>query len=115
MKKKFCLVIIGLCVACVSKPIVPDDIMSKDEMISYLIDIHILEGETSRLKIPRDSSQLLYRYFEDKLKSKHNVTDSLYLKSLTFYYSNPKLMEEIYTAVLDSLSLYERMSEGNEN
>jgi len=103
-----------LTLCCVSKPEVPADVMSKEAMVSYLIDIHILEGKVTQLVIPRDSTELLYRFFEDRLKTEHNLNDSIYMQSLEFYYGHPELMEEIYSAVLDSLSLYERMSEEDE-
>ena len=113
MKKKFCLAVVCVFAGCVPEVEVPRDVMSKNQMISFLIDVHILEAQTGQLRISRDSARVVFQYFEDELLQKHNVKDSLYFRSLEFYYSHPLLMEEVYAAVLDSLSLYERMSKGN--
>jgi hypothetical protein len=113
MKKKFYLAVLCILGGCVPDLKIPKDVVAKEQMISVLIDMHILEAQTGQLRIPKDSAQAVFEYFEAGIMARHEIIDSLYLKSLEFYYSNPALMEEIYAAVLDSLSLYERMSEGN--
>ena len=110
---KFCLVALCFLLGCVKEVEIPKDVMTKNQMISLLIDIHILEAEAGQLAIPKDSSRALFNHFEKDLLAENGVDDSLYYKSLQFYYENPQLMEEIYEAVVDSLSLYERMSKGN--
>lgn len=113
MKIKFCLVVIWLFTGCISEVKVPQDVLTQEEMVGLLIDIHILESQTGQLRISKDSARIVFKHFEDEILGDHKVDSTLYVKSLEFYYSNPKLMEEIYAAVLDSLSLYERMSQGN--
>jgi hypothetical protein len=113
MKMKFYLAIVCVFTGCVSEVEIPKDVMSKNQMISFVIDVHILEAQTGQLRISKDSARVVFQYFEDELLQKHKVNDSLYYRSLEFYYAHPLLMEEVYAAVLDSLSLYERMSKGN--
>lgn len=113
MKKKFCLMVTCILFGCISEVKIPDDVMSKNEMISFLIDVHILEAKMGQLSLSRDSAYEVFSHFESEIFEQHEVDDSLYNKSLEFYYMNPEIMEEIYEAVLDSLSLYERMSKGN--
>ena len=36
----------------------------------------------------------------------------IFYNSLGFYYDHPELMEEIYTAIVDSLSVKEQLIEG---
>ncbi|HEX9649242.1 MAG TPA: DUF4296 domain-containing protein [Cyclobacteriaceae bacterium] len=110
---KFYLAIVCVFTGCVSEVEIPKDVMSKNQMISFVIDVHILEAQTGQLRISKDSARVVFQYFEDELLQKHKVNDSLYYRSLEFYYAHPLLMEEVYAAVLDSLSLYERMSKGN--
>ena len=113
MKKKFCLMVSCILFGCIGEVKIPDDVMSKNEMISFLIDVHILEAKMGQLSLNRDSAYEVFSHFESEIFEQHGVDDSLYNKSLEFYYMNPEIMEEIYAAVLDSLSLYERMSKGN--
>ena len=110
---KFCLVALCFLLGCVKEIEIPKEVMTKNQMISLLIDIHILEAQTGQIAIPKDSSRALFKYFEGDILKENGIDDSLYYKSLVFYYDNPQLMEQIYEAVVDSLSLYERMSKGN--
>ncbi len=94
---------------CVNKPTPPAGIMSQQEMVDFLIDLHVIEAKVSMSRIPNDSVKLFFDEVEDSLYRKHHVTDSIYKKSYQYYLEHIDLMEEIYSAVVDSMSLRERI------
>jgi len=112
MKRCFLPVFIVLVIGCSKNVKTPEGILEKDKMISILLDIHIKEGQVQQLRVTRDSSTRVFKYFEREIFAKHEVSDSVYYKSLGFYYDHPELMEEIYTAIVDSLSVKEQLIEG---
>jgi len=112
MKRSFLPLFIVLVMGCSKNIETPEGILEKDEMISILLDIHIKEGQVQQLKVIRDSSTRVFKYFEREIFAKHEVSDSVYYNSLSYYYDHPELMEEIYTAIVDSLSVKEQLIEG---
>lgn len=115
MNNFFLIFILILTLGCIKEEKPPEYILPEEKMVSILIDLHVLEGKVQQLRIKRDSSELVFNHFENEVFKKHNVTDSIYLKNLTYYYDHPQKMEKIYGAVLDSLSLYDRILEGNKS
>jgi len=112
MKRSFLLVLIILVIGCSKTIEIPEGILEKDKMISIMLDIHIKEGQVQQLRLARDSSNRVFKYFERGIFAKHEVLDSVYYNSLGFYYDHSGLMEEIYTAIVDSLSVREQLIEG---
>jgi len=112
MKRSFLPVFIVLIIGCGKSIKTPEGILEKGKMISILLDIHLIEGQIQQLRVTRDSSTRVFKYFEREIFEKHEVSDSVYYNSLGFYYDHPELMEEIYTAIVDSLSVQEQMIEG---
>jgi len=110
MKKLFLLLSAIAIIGCVRKDKPPEDIMSKQEMVSFLIDLHIMEAKMSVARFPHDSVEVFFPEIEKELFKKHNISDSIYFISYQYYLNNMFDMEEIYTAVVDSLSLRERIS-----
>ena len=111
MKNIFLILLIAMLAGCKSEESSNNEIMSKEQMISFLIDLHIIEAKITNVKVPPDSVKVFFPQIEDSLYKKHNVSDSLYMKSYKYYLDHVHEMEEIYTAVVDSLSLRERMIE----
>lgn len=109
MKKTFLILLIPVVLACVRKDTPPEGIMSKEAMVSFLIDLHIMEAKITTAHFPNDSVKLFFPEIEKELFKKHNITDSIYFLSYQYYLENMYDMEEIYTAVVDSLSLTERV------
>ncbi|MEX0883371.1 MAG: DUF4296 domain-containing protein, partial [Cyclobacteriaceae bacterium] len=60
-------------------------VLSEDKMVSILVDIHLTEGFVQSLSIPYDSSRKLYPVLEKEIFEKHEVADSVYLRSLQYY------------------------------
>lgn len=109
MKNKI-LVILALACAC-SRNTPPKGILSEDKIVEVLIDIHMAEGTVSSLSIPYDSSKKIYPILEKKVFLKHQITDSVYMKSFEYYLRDSKVMERIYSRTIDSLSLKEKLAD----
>lgn len=85
----------------------PKDLLSEEEMVNVLIDIHLTEGIASSLPIPYDSSQVLYSLLEKEVFVKHQVEDSVFTRSMIYYLQDPAVMDRIYARVVDSLVVRE--------
>ncbi len=106
MRLIFLLVLVFGLNACGDKE-QPSGLLTEDEMVVVLIDIHFTEGVASAMPIPYDSSQVLYSLLERDVFEKHQVSDSVFNESLMFYLQDPEVMNGIYSRVIDSLSYKE--------
>jgi len=86
----------------------PPDVLSQEEMVKALSEVYLTEEKVNRLNLSRDSGEKVYQYFNDKLFEKLGVTDSTFKRSLGYYQGQPKEMEKIYAALIDSLNLREQ-------
>jgi len=101
--------------ACGSEEIVPpNDLVPKEDMINFLLDLHLAEAKINMLALPRDSSKLLYKHYERYLFDKHNLEDSAYYQSFEYYLNEIEVMDEIYGAIVDSLNVMNTMSRTKE-
>lgn len=106
--KLFIICYVLLLLGCSKEGKVPDGVLTKDKMVPLLIDIYIGESRVNHLRLSRDSSMAIFDVYEEELFKQHEVTDSVYRRSMTYYYDHPKKLEEIYGIVLDSLNLREQ-------
>lgn len=84
----------------------PANLLSKDKMISFLIDLHLAEAKVSYAKVKNsDSTEILFRNYEQYLFEKHHIDDSAYYQSYEYYLAHMDQLEDIYAAVVDSLSV----------
>lgn len=95
--------------ACTRETTIPDHVMAQDQMVPFLIDIHLAEAKIKVLKLHHDSSMVFYRKLEDDIYEKHHISDSIYKESYDYYMNHPDLLLEIYERVIDSLSLKEKV------
>jgi len=110
--KKIIILILGIAsgYAC-SNSSAPKGLISEDKMVEVLVDIHMAEGMASSLPIPYDSSKKIYPIFEKEVFLKHNIEDSVYMKSFEYYLRDAKTMERIYSRTIDSLALKEKLGD----
>jgi hypothetical protein len=83
-------------------------ILTHREMVKALTEIYISEQKVNRLGLPRDSAQREFEKFSKVVFKKIGISDSLFKRSFDYYMDRPKEMEQIYTALVDSLSLMEQ-------
>lgn len=93
-----------MAIAC-STDKVPKSVMNEDQMINYLVDLHINESAVQNLRLKTDSAEVVFAVVEKQLMRDHNITDSLFINSYNYYLKNPEKLEYIYAAVVDSISL----------
>ena len=106
MKKALFLLL--LLTACAESPKPPPGTLSKDRMINILIDIHVAEARAGGASLrSQDSSTVYYKVLENQVFKKHGVDSTTYYNSYRYYMHNVKEMDQIYAAVVDSLSLRE--------
>jgi len=105
-----------MCVAvgCSNGPKPPKDLISKGKMVAFLVDLHITEVKVQNLGIKADSVKKVFSILEADLFNQHQFADSVYIDSYHYYVEQPSIMEEMYTAVLDTLSLRRDIAEAAE-
>jgi len=104
VKKSFLGIIILVAVSCLSDRS-PKSIMNEHDMINYLIDLHLAEAAVQNLRLKGDSAKTVFAVKEKHLLKQHNITDSIFIDSYNYYLGHPIKLEEIYSAVVDSISL----------
>lgn len=95
--------------SCSKNEKIPADVLGPPKMVSILADIHELETMVGSLKLTYDSSTVLYKQQQSLIFEKHQVSDSVYLKSFDYYLQHVEVLDQIYAAVVDSLSLRRNM------
>lgn len=105
IKQNFSIIILlaVLFGACSEKEELPEDILSKEKMTHMMIQIHLIEAKVGRLRLPRDSQQVVYRHFEKELLKEMGIDSATYFTSFGYYSLHPALFTIVYEAVGDSL------------
>jgi hypothetical protein len=93
---------------CKKSNTVPHGILTKDQMVKVLSEIYIAEEKVNKLSLQADSSQAVFEIFKGKVFDKTGTPDSVFNRSFEYYMDNPKELELIYTALVDSLQLREQ-------
>ncbi len=79
--------------------------MSEEEMVVFLLELHTIQSKVQNLRLPMDSSELLFLTLEKDLLNEHQVRDTTFYESYSWYLDHPDIMFDIYGAVIDSLTL----------
>ena len=93
----------------------PSQLLSHQQMVSFLIDLHLTEAKMNYAEVRQaDSTEILFRNYEKYLMNQHGFTDSVYLKSYAYYLDHMELMDEIYEDVVDSLNVMSTLEKARE-
>ena len=109
MKNLFFVVLILVLCNC-GKSDKPDYLLSKEQMVGLQMDFQILDEKIGALRVSKDSGNSIYLVYSDSIYKKHGVTKEVYLQNYDFYINHSEEFIEIYEAVVDSLSLEERLT-----
>lgn len=104
MKKVFLILITLAVVGCSSKENIPEKLLTKQQMIMLLIDMHISEGKAFAMNVPQDSSKILSAIFGNEVLQKHNISEAVFIENYNYYLLEIEDMSYIYRAVVDSLN-----------
>lgn len=88
---------------CSDKIEIPEDVLTKEEMVSVMIRVHLIESKVGKLGQRSDSSKALFDHFERLMIEKKGYDTVRYNRSLSFYTRHPKIFRKVYEAVVDSL------------
>lgn len=92
----------------------PDGLLSQTEMVRAMTELYLAEQRVSTVGVSRDSTAQMFRYISPKIFSKLGTTDTIFRVSFEYYMEKPVLMEEIFTALIDSLNLREQQTISNQ-
>jgi len=111
VKKILLILIIFLCTFCAKKKAENiEGLYSMEQLAVFLKELYILESKLKGLKLSKDSTKVIFEFYEKQLYEKHNMVDSLYRESFQYYIDDVKAMSRIYEIIADSLSLEERLN-----
>ena len=109
--KKIFLTVLVIVSACSTKSEAPEDLISEDQMVSLLVEVHLLESKIKNLTIrPPDSAKVVYDHYENLLFADFNITQDQYERSFNYYVENLSDFKDVYTTVVDTLMQREKIS-----
>ena len=85
----------------------PDDVLSQEELADLMVEFYLAEGKINSLGIQRDSAMKLFLPFEQSVMTKKKVSDETLSRTYRYYLDHPLEFEQIYDAIIDTLSLRE--------
>jgi hypothetical protein len=100
-----------LVVSCGTTEKKPEGILPKPEMVRILTDIYAAERKIEKIGLQPDTNKIIFENFERRIFEKNGTSDSLFKISFDYYVDRPKELQEIYTALVDSVSLKEQRLE----
>ena len=100
-------IVIQLFTSCSNKAETSDVVIIPVETLSkILIDIHFIDAVVNSHNNTHNSDERIYlstRLYDSLVFQKYGITDSLFKQTIEYYTLNDKI-QEVYTAVLDSLN-----------
>lgn len=102
------VVVIGLIFNACQKDKRPEGVLSPEELSKLMVEMYLAEARISGKNMVKDSAMKYFVPFEEKLKAKHGVSDSIMRMTYQYYISHSEELEKIYDSVIDTLSLREQ-------
>jgi hypothetical protein len=93
----------------------PTPLLSKPEVASLLIRFHVLEARVESSRLAPDSARALFLQQRRQILRHYKLAeaDSAFERSYHYYSIHGKDLDEIYAAVIDSLTAREKKMGGN--
>jgi hypothetical protein len=86
------------------EPARPAQLLTKEQMVVLLADLHVLEAQVENSRLSNDSARALYLAQQKELIWRREIDDSVFYRSYRYYSIHGKDLDEIYNVVLDTLS-----------
>ncbi len=108
LKKYILLLIIPLMsVSCYHENVavteIPDLLLTKEQMVAVMTDVHLVEGVLTYHRIVRLEYKDYKSAYYSKILQQHGINAVQLRENITYYNSDPKIMEDIYEEVLSNL------------
>ncbi len=97
---------VALLFSCADKR--PDGILSAAEMVQVMKGIYVGEEKVNELALPHDSAKQVAVMMNERTFAAAATTDSVFRASIDYYMARPRELERIYTALVDTLHLWEQ-------
>lgn len=95
------------------KKITTDGILTKEELVDVLYEIHMLDAVTATYNsVNKTNIRLSLECYDSVVFSKHECNDSIFKKSIEVY-TLEGYINDIYNVVIDSLSKTKTLMEKN--
>lgn len=109
MKGGYWVIIVVFVVACSSDNL-EKGYLSKDEMALVMLDLYEAEVYMSinQSSVPNTE---LYPILRDEALEKHRITDSVFNANMEYYLLHPKLLNEVYDIIIDSVKLRQQVED----
>lgn len=89
------------------EPLVPQPLLPKNKMVAMLIEVHLNESRVDAAALPPDSARAAFNQLQRRLLARYQVTDTIFQRSYRYYAIHDKDLDDIYGAVIDSLTARE--------
>lgn len=93
----------------------PPNLLSKEELTSLLIEFHLLEARVESSRLPPDSARALFNSQHRAVLARRHLApaDSTFERSYRYYAVHGKDLDEIYAAIIDSLTARQKAMGGH--
>jgi hypothetical protein len=81
----------------------PADLAEPESMVRALVGIHILEQQLAEARVPRKAKTDSFRVYQLEILQAEGLDSARYYRSYAYYSQHPERLQEIMTAVTDSL------------
>jgi hypothetical protein len=110
-KIKFLLIVTGVlilsCNSFDSITGVQSEVLSKEQMVQILTDVHIAEAKVSELGMSGDTVQVTQSKYLQFVCDKNKTSIKVFDDSYQYYTTQPVILDSIYQQVIANLSLLE--------
>jgi len=83
---------------------VPKKLIQPDEMVTILVDFHLVEASISQAQDRHDDVNQLTNFRYSSILEKHKITRAKFDESIDFYSGHMKTMHIIYEKVVEELN-----------
>lgn len=103
----YMLIVLALAGGCRTEK-TPPGVLNKKDYAQYLVNVYVAEAKLNTLAITPDSAMKIFQPFQQSLVKDFNTSDSVIQKTYQYYLAHPDQLEQVYTTVIDTLSLMEQ-------
>jgi len=85
--------------------VVPDNLLSENQMVGILVDVHLAESKLNEVKGDISDRVVLFNSYASSIYEQHGTDSVQYISSHNYYMQNLEVMKIIYQRVSDSLKV----------